>query len=215
MVTSRWTILENNLFKLAQEEAHPNRALFLHSCFQARGTVSSRNISSRAVRAVCRMVKHSLQVWRLEGWRTWDTCAREKKNPCSLQFTAHDPSLLWRAQPPYGKTIFKSEFTTALQNSMLDATKFMLFLYLLSGSTYIFISEPFDICVVILKKACFSFYIVVTVLYILTQETKNLSKSSINKNPYNTADQIASLRFRKKARLPTKIWKQAYKWFKY
>lgn len=88
MVTSRWTMLENNLFKLAQEEAHPNRALFLHSCFQARGTVSSRNISSRAVRAVCRMVKHSLQVSKLERWRTWVTRAREKQIlvPINLQF---------------------------------------------------------------------------------------------------------------------------------
>lgn len=57
------------------------------------------------------------------------------------------------------------------------------FLYL-SGSTYIVILEPFDFCVVTSKKACFSFLIVVTiVLHVMTQ-TKNLSKSSINKNPY-------------------------------
>lgn len=37
----------------------------------------------------------------------------------------------------YGETIFKAEFTTPLQNSMLDATKLMLSLYLLSGSIFI------------------------------------------------------------------------------
>lgn len=76
--------------------------------------------------------------------------------------------------------------------------------------------EPFDFCVVILKKACFSFDIVVTVLTLRHKKPKICPKVLLIKLLIsNTADQIASLRFREKASLPTKIWKEAYKWSKY
>lgn len=94
--------------------------------------------------------------------------------------------------------------------------KIYAFLYLLSESTPIFISEPFDFCEVILKKPAFHFTLWWQIFTLWHKKPKIFPRVLLIKIlPSNTADQIASLRFRRKASLPIMIWKQAYKWSKY
>lgn len=62
---------------------------------------------------------------KLESWRSWDTCTR-KEIPVPFNLV-NAPSLLWRAQPFLREDSIKAEFTTPLQNNMLDAIKFTWF----------------------------------------------------------------------------------------
>lgn len=74
---------------------------------------------------------------------------------------------------PYEKQIFKAEFTAPLQNSMLDATKFILFLYLFSLSAYIVISGPLRFCVVILTSLLFILHCGDSSLHFATRNQKS------------------------------------------
>lgn len=116
---------------------------------------------------------------------------------------------------PYAKTISKLNSqlpfrTECLMQPNLHCFVLVIWVYLyVQFRTIWFLCSDFE-------KACFSFDIVVTVLTLRHKKPKICPKVLLIKLLIsNTADQIASLRFREKASLPTKIWKEAYKWSKY
>lgn len=150
MVTSRWTTLEKKLLNLAQEEAHTNTDLCTAASRPGEWAAPGTFLAGQSE------VGAEWSVWNVwtsqsENWRASDTHAR-KRRPCSLQSTPPSPSLLWRSQQPLWQENIQSWIHSSPSEQHAWCNKIYAFLYLFSGSTYIFISGPLRFCVVIFKS---------------------------------------------------------------
>ena len=126
MVTSRWTVLENNLFKLAQAAAHPNTAYFCTAASRP-GELSAPGTSLPEQSELCAEWSNTASKSENQRAGELETLMQEKETPVPFNLQFMPLHYCEGHNHPYDKTIFKAEFATPLQNSMLDTTKFMLF----------------------------------------------------------------------------------------